>query len=233
MRDDPAAAERMSLLLSEGLEFGGAILNFRNASTEGWMERLGERGEAAVAVGRSRVPDGPPRWGELRRVEELPRTLPVPGAPCGRMRRAAEEGLEFRFPHRLLLDRRVFARRRRLLGGSVLVDASASMKLEPKDLLAIVAAAPGAEVACYEGTAEGWGVVRVLARDGRRVADSLVDPPLGKGANVIDGPALRWLATRRRPRIWVSDGHVRGVGDRAAVELDLDAQRICASGGIL
>ncbi|MCI0588838.1 MAG: hypothetical protein L0323_18600, partial [Planctomycetes bacterium] len=145
--------------------------------------------EPAGAPGRPRVPDGPPRWGELRRIEEPARTLPVPGASCRGMRRAAEEGLDLRFPHRLLVDRRVFARRVRLRGGTVLVDASASMKLKPNDLLAIVAAAPGAEVACYEGAAEGWGVVRILARAGRRVADSFVVPPLGKGANVIDGPA--------------------------------------------
>ncbi len=190
-------------------------------------------GVPSASAAGLRAPDGPPRWGELRRIEEPARTLPVPGASCRRMRRAVEEGLDFRFPHRLLVDRRVFARRVRLRGGTVLVDASASMGLKPKDLLAIVAAAPGAEVACYEGAAEGWGVVRILARAGRRVADPLVAPPLGKGANVIDGPALRWLATRPRPRIWVSDGHVRGIGDRASNELDADAQRICGKGGIL
>src|SRR5262245_35329660 len=43
LRDGPAAVELMSLLLGEGLEFGGSILNYRNAPTAGWMERLGER----------------------------------------------------------------------------------------------------------------------------------------------------------------------------------------------
>ncbi|MCI0588836.1 MAG: hypothetical protein L0323_18590 [Planctomycetes bacterium] len=43
LRDGLAAAELMSPLLGEGLEFGGAILNYRNAATGDWMDRLGDR----------------------------------------------------------------------------------------------------------------------------------------------------------------------------------------------
>jgi len=44
-----------------------------------------------------------------------------------------------------------------------------------------------------------------------RVDDKYLDRHSGYG-NVIDGPALQWLATQPERRIWVSDMHVFGVG---------------------
>lgn len=109
-----------------------------------------------------------------------------------------------RSPHRWASDRRIFAGAVRRPGGSVRIDASGSMSLMPADLLKIVTAAAGALVACYNGKSEGWGAIRALARDGLRVPDRLVRAPLESAGNVIDGPALRWLAARPTPLIWVS-----------------------------
>lgn len=181
-----------------------------------------------VATALQRDMTGRVRWGRLRRVEEPLRSLGF--APARRMPgpyRCTDEGSLLRAPHRWATDRRVFARRVRLPGGSVLVDASGSMSPTPEGLLHIVEAAAGALVACYNGSAEGWGVIRVLARDGRRVADRLVAPPLDSCGNVIDGPALRWLASKPAPRIWVSDGGVTGVGDNSSRELRREAEEIC------
>jgi hypothetical protein len=173
------------------------------------------------------------RWGVLRRVEEPSR--PVIGRRGGlpAAARPADEGSILRAPHRLLVDGRVFAHPMRRRAGSVLIDGSASMSWNARKLEALLEAAPAAVVACYEGNAEGWGVLRVLARNGRRVADDAVRPPLGKGGNVVDGPALRWLARQPPPRVWVSDGHVTGVGDHFSPRLVHQAEAICAAASIV
>lgn len=172
------------------------------------------------------------RWGTLRRVEEPPRPVVFRrhGAPAAP--RATDEGAILRSTHRLFVDGRVFARRVRSRSGSVLIDASASMRWTGRKLEALLEAAPAALVACYEGAAEGWGILRVLARGGSRVADAAIRPPLGKGGNVIDGPALRWLARQAAPRVWVSDGHVTGVGDHFTPRLLQEVDEICSGAGI-
>jgi hypothetical protein len=57
-------------------------------------------------------------------------------------------------------------------------------------------------------------------------ADWLENLRLGRG-NVIDGPALRWLASQPGPRIWISDGRVTGVRDRSSLDLVVEAMGIC------
>jgi hypothetical protein len=184
----------------------------------------------AEAPARKRVR---PAWGRLETIEEPPRTLPFSPGKLARSVRATDEGSLLRFPHRYLVDRKIFARRRRLPGGTMLVDGSGSMRLTSKDLLAIAEVAPAAEIACYEGKIPDTGALRILVRDGRRVEDSLFERPLKTGANVVDGPALEWLARRPPPRIWVSDGEVRGIGDQASPLLFEDAVRICKKAGIV
>jgi hypothetical protein len=197
--------------------------------------RPAEGGTGAEAGRRARAgaASAAVSWGELRRVEEPPRTVACPLArPASRLR-ATDEGAVLRYPHRLLVDGRVFVHRSRLPGGAVLIDASGSMHLTPKALLEIVEAAAGALVACYDGCRDGFGEIRVLARAGRRVEDRLVGPPTGRGGNVVDGPALRWLAARQGPRIWISDGGVTGVGDSSSPHLTEEAREICRAASIV
>ena len=68
-------------------------------------------------------------------------------------------------------------------------------------------------------------VLRVLARDGRRVTGDLVKRPSGS-CNVIDGPALDWLAAQAEPRFWLSDGLVTGVGDASGTGNTHYAERV-------
>ena len=50
---------------------------------------------------------------------------------------------------------------------------------------------------------------------------------------MVDGPALRWLARQDRPRIWVSDGVVTGVGDdNPNPAMLVEVARIIARSGI-
>lgn len=172
-------------------------------------------------------------WGRLRAVEEP--ALPVRASIAAPWRhRAASEGTLLRSVFRLHLDGRVFARRVRRQGGTVLIDGSGSMSLGCDDVMAILAAAPAALVARYDGDpSAGVGVIRVLARSGRRVNDALIGAHCCGIGNVIDGPALRWLAAQPAPRIWVSDGRVTGVRDRGSSQLMAEARAICDTHGIV
>jgi hypothetical protein len=189
----------------------------------------GRRGPADRRSGAGSASGGS-RWGALREVEEPARPVPC-GRGSGFVLRATDEGTMLRAPYRLLVDGRVFARRRRASGGTVLIDASGSMRLTPDDLARFIGAAPAAQVACYDGC-DDWGALRVLARHGRRVEDAFLGPPAGRGGNVVDGPALRWLAAQPSPRIWVSDGLVTGVGDASAPDLVEETGRICSAADI-
>jgi len=150
-------------------------------------------------------------WGEMT-IHEPPLTLPA-ARRTGRWR-AEDSGSYFRGPHRLLVDQRVFAVRRRSIAASILIDASGSMDLHPDDLDVILRTAPAAVVAAYSGYGSG-GTLRVMARDGRRVTGDLVCAPSGS-SNVVDGPALAWLGDQPGPRFWLSDGRVSGIGDAAS-----------------
>lgn len=172
-------------------------------------------------------------WGVLRRVEEPPRPIALQRSRSARACRATDEGAILRAPQRLILDGRVFAHRLRRRRGSVLIDASASMAWTGARLRSLLETAPAALVACYEGTGAGWGVIRILARDGWRVAEEAIAPPLRRGGNVVDGPALRWLARQPPPRVWVSDGRITGVGDRSNPRLSEEVAELCARARIV
>jgi hypothetical protein len=126
-------------------------------------------------------------WGKMN-IETPPRPHRVRGF-LGRRHHASDEGTYPRFLHRLLIDGRVFRRVRRDRGGTVLIDASGSMQLKPKDLKEILEHAPGCTVGVYSGNSVD-GVLRVLAQAGRQVDERWITAPAG-GANAIDGPRTK------------------------------------------
>ena len=172
----------------------------------------------------------PAKWGEMRVETLLPsRSHPIPAAERGRA--FSDHGAVLSAAHRLPVDGRVFLRRRRQRGGTVLIDASSSMRFTPGDLEVITAAVPLATVAVYTGCGRS-GTLVIVASRGRVVsADALRQAVRGCG-NVIDGPALRWLASQLEPRIWISDGQVTGSGDQSSADLVVDAIQICRRGHI-
>ena len=121
--------------------------------------------------------------------------------------RAAEEGVIPRYPHRMVTDGKVFSRRRKTPGGSVLIDDSGSMHLETKQVHAIMKAAPAVIIAAYSGNWHTQGELSILAEDGRMCEVTRENLPKGSN-NLVDFPALQWLAEQPEPRIWVSDGEV-------------------------
>jgi hypothetical protein len=85
------------------------------------------------------------------------------------------------------------------------------MSLASEDVEKLVRGAGGAAVvAIYSGCADE-GELRIVARGDRRVESEFFEP-FGSG-NIVDLPALEWLAKQPAPRLWVSDGCVTGVGD--------------------
>ena len=120
--------------------------------------------------------------------------------------------------------------RRREAGGSVLIDTSGSMRLGTSQLERIISAAPAATlVATYSGRDDA-GELRIVVRDGRRT-DARQLKPAGRG-NIVDVPALEWLERQRPPRVWISDGHVTGVGDEPSPMIDRACRRLCRRANI-
>ncbi len=164
-------------------------------------------------------------WGELK-IHEPPLTVPIRGGSVRYRWRSTESGTIPRRWHRWVIDQAVFAHRTPLpRSGTVLVDLSASMALSGQSLLRLVKAVPDALVAAYSGQ-DSSGVLRVLVRQGRRVPDHLLGPPAG-GMNVVDKPALEWLARQPGPRVWVSDGNVTGIGDRSSAWNVAECEAVC------
>ena len=162
--------------------------------------------------------------------------LPYPCSPAQlgrqRRRRSATEGVELRYVHRFASDQRVFAipRPRPRGGGTVLVDVSGSMRLDADDIARIVEDAPGSTlVAIYSGRKTS-GELRIVVNDGRRAGAHQLRP-YGRG-NVVDQPALEWLARQRGPRVWISDGRVTGRNDRSSAAIGRACDRICRSASI-
>ena len=174
-------------------------------------------------------------WGTMK-IETPALPLRLPSRIRTRTRRALPEGSFPRNWHRLVTDGAVFSRKtKRLAGGVVLIDQSGSMRFEPDDVLAILLAAPAAIVATYAGQAR-TGVLRVIARDGKRCHDADVHIPFG--GNTVDGPALEWIAKHPGPRYWVSDGLATSCGgdairSAARIAMKHSIRRVDDIGGLI
>lgn len=164
-------------------------------------------------------------------ITEPPLPVVYPKARrCAVGRKASRSGALIHRASRWYSDRRIFRGRARVEGGTVLIDTSASMKLNAASVDLILRTAPGATlVAMYSGK-DGKGELRIVARSGRRVADNGL-APYGQG-NLIDVPALRWLSEQPAPRIWLSDGKVTGERDWASSVLARQCYAICRRHGI-
>ncbi len=200
------------------------VVPFRRAVQLAWVLDWLFPPEGAPAPGcRPPTPkDGQPLWGRLS-IEEPPRSTVARLARLRTVRRSSDEGTQIRRLDRLLVDGRVFSTKRHLVGGTVLIDGSGSMGWSREEILRCVEAAPAATVAVYSGQADK-GVLRIVAKDGRMVVPELVTSPCGFG-NIVDGPALDWLAKQAEPRIWISDAAVTGINEVQHPVLVAEVQR--------
>lgn len=177
---------------------------------------------------------GTGKWGDMT-VHKPPLTVNLQGRlKNSRQYRPMDYGYNPKYIHRYCIDRKIFKQKQRVLGGTVLIDASGSMSFTGIDILEIMELLPAVTIAMYNGT--GYeGNLRVIARNGMRVSEERLDEWCGIG-NVIDGPALRWLAAQTEKRIWVSDMKVFGVNrggySEAGFNLLKDVYSICTENKI-
>jgi hypothetical protein len=152
-------------------------------------------------------------WGSMK-IHEPPLTVNLQGRLKGsRAYRPADFGYNPKYINRYCIDKKIFKQKQRTLGGTILIDASGSMQFNGQDILDIMEILPAVTIAMYNGWSS-HGHLRVIARNGRRVTENYLDTHSGMG-NVVDGPALDWLATMPSRRIWVSDMHVFGAGNNS------------------
>ncbi len=150
-------------------------------------------------------------------------TAPIP--------KCAMEGTMIRRPDRLCIDRAIFTRVSRSGVGSgftgycsILVDVSGSMCLDDDDIENIIVTAGGfAKVAIYCGD-ETKGELKIVAENARRATPKDMGR-IGCG-NIVDVPALLWLASQPLPRVWICDGSVTGIGDGFYASINAQTQKI-------
>lgn len=155
-------------------------------------------------------------WGDLQPTVTAAMTTPRELRAIATQRRFSDYGVTPTAMHRLPVDQRVFGIKRRSNGGTVLLDASGSMHIHADDIVQLLVAAPAATVAMYAGRISD-GTLTIIARNGKSASAREIERHLDqtKRNNVVDGPALEWLARQPGPRLWVSDGRVTGRFDGA------------------
>ena len=129
-------------------------------------------------------------------------------------RQLSDAGIKPRNIHRILTDKKVFTRRKKIAGGSVMIDFSGSMgwgRDEVREVIRLLPASTIAGYTGYVGTMENYhGDIRIIADKGK-YDDNAIKQLHKHGNNNIDLDALKWLAQQEEPRIWVSDQQVIGV----------------------
>ena len=116
--------------------------------------------------------------------------------------------------HRLTTDRKVFQNRKTVAGGSVMIDCSGSMGFSSRDVEEVVELLPASWIAGYTGYThkrDGFdGDIRIIADNGRIDTEAISELSM-HGNNSVDFEALKLLAEKPEPRLWVSDQQVIGV----------------------
>jgi hypothetical protein len=188
------------------------------------LDKLVERANNQAFDAPNPAPVG---WGKME-IVRVPLMKSKLTAPMGRKWKKGYCGV-LKYPHRLYTDGEVFGLKGKVRGGIVLVDCSGSMHPNEEIIARIVEIAPAVVVALY---ASAYGSLHrgrlvIVAEKGRMANVTEAMSYLGNG-NVIDGPALQWLASQRQaPKIWVSDGQVTGINDYGNFHLTVEALAIC------
>lgn len=195
-----------------------------------YKRKTKKSGSEMVATGS--IPDVPKR-GEFGVMEIVQLPLPY-RSKAGFERRwtARDEGpIPTRFD-RWSIDKRVFRTKKRGKGAALLVDVSGSMSWEEDDLTRVLEEVPAATIAIYSGSGNKGQLV-ILAKDGkcasmRQAAKHML------GGNIIDGPALEWLAAQpQTTKLWMSDGVITGIGDGGISDEErINTNHIIRKGGI-
>tara|TARA_R100001510_G_scaffold5435_3_gene4350 strand:+ start:634 stop:2142 length:1509 start_codon:yes stop_codon:yes gene_type:complete len=159
-----------------------------------------------------------PVWGEME-IHTPPCTINLSNKlRQGYVKTPKEYGQTPNNLQRYCVDKKVFSKKTKVYGGTVLIDASGSMNFDGDDILEIMNEVPAVTIAMYNGMGR-FGNLRIIARNGRRVDDAYINYHSGRG-NVIDRPALEWLGRQEPKRLWVSDMYVVPTNETSRQALD-------------
>ena len=132
--------------------------------------------------------------------------------------RPSDVGTVPKYMNRWVTDKYVWANKRSLRGGTIAIDCSGSMHLDNDDIDVILTNLPAATIVGYSGnraTSKGTeGLIEIFAEKQRRISDIWEDTMIFTGDwgnNLVDVPAIMWLARQPQPRILVSDMEIVGI----------------------
>lgn len=131
----------------------------------------------------------------------------------GRRYAPTDEGVIIKYPDREFTDGKIYGIKNtnKRGGGSIMLDWSGSMSLSSERVFELIKMCPRrTKVACYSGTGDKGRII-LCADKGRYIDEETLTYLRLGGGNVIDGPAVAWLALNAKPRIWISDGRAFGV----------------------
>jgi hypothetical protein len=181
------------------------------------LERRNKKDELEVRVKWSNSKNKPV-WGEME-IHTPPCTINLSNKlRQGYVKTPKEYGQTPNNLQRYCVDKKVFSKKTKVYGGTVLIDASGSMNFDGDDILEVMNEVPAVTIAMYNGMGR-YGNLRIIARNGRRVDDAYIDYHSGRG-NVIDKPALEWLGKQEPKRLWVSDMYVVPTNETSRNALD-------------
>ena len=181
------------------------------------LHRRNKKDELEVRVNWSNSKNKPV-WGEME-IHTPPCTINLSNKlRQGYVKTPKEYGQTPNNLQRYCVDKKVFSKKTKVYGGTVLIDASGSMNFDGNDILEIMNEVPAVTIAMYNGMGR-HGNLRIIARNGRRVDDDYIDYHSGRG-NVIDKPALEWLGRQEPKRLWVSDMYVVPTNETSRQALD-------------
>lgn len=162
-------------------------------------------------------------WGKMKILNpKLTERLPVEMLKSAKKK--SDMGVNPKTMSRWATDKKIFTKKTKRYGGTVLIDVSGSMSLSSDDIRELAEVLPAGTVAMYSGLNSSeledidyamvdkvtTGYLTILASKG-----NFVDYIEMKGQqNLIDVPAIKWLCQQEEPRVLVSDMQVSGIGEK-------------------
>ena len=133
--------------------------------------------------------------------------------------RPSDVGAVPKYMNRWATDKYVWANKRSMKGGTIAIDCSGSMNFSNEDIDNILKSLPAVKIVGYAGNrasddGEVEGYIEVFAEKQRRVTNIYTDTAIYKhrfGNNLVDVPAILWLARQPQPRILISDMQIVGI----------------------
>lgn len=174
-------------------------------------------------------------WAELDGPVNPALTKNYNARKLGASHRATDSGAILRNLHRLPVDGAIFSTRKKIVGGALLLDASGSMDIQSGAIEKFLESVPHGIVAIYAGMkSRNRGTLAIIAKAGRMLDAEGIERLRSKIGrhNLVDGPALRWLAKQSGKKVWVSDGIVTGSEEKVGENLPLECDQICRAAGI-